>query len=545
MFSALSLNVSAAESDSSDGFNIDDMSVKAYNNETEESLQFSFVDGVYNDEPMRAYTIISTVDKVLLASKSLNLNSDHEYNLSFKYACTNLDSTVLMVMLSYYSSSGTLIKTDVIDTVFRPASGNNSFNVDFKPDLEGVSSGYNIKLEIGFLTTSTNTAYFRISQQINLDDKDDDSAWYQKIIDGIKEIPEKLRDFFTALGDRIGTFFSDLKDSFSSDVDDQTDSQGGFFSDLGDRISTFFDNLRNSITSKIESATDSIKNKFEEIGNSITSKFEEIGDKFTEFFDKFKPRVYEDLRWENAMVNNSSGVVSSTPATIVKRRACTSDLFYVPSGSVYNLDVVMPSDVINWVNIHQYTSTGEYIGGSFASEGITVLEQGYSYRFQIMFVDAVDGYSISELSDICNSYVMLYADEGWLTAFGHWILNGLSNLFIPSEYYFDEYSEEFKSWAAEHLGFLYTVFDLFSSLVEDLGELLSDDYAFIIPAAEFDLNGEHYVLWEEYEVPVSEYIESVPALKLAYNTYLVMLLGVLCFALINYARKTYDKITAN
>ena len=56
--------------------------------------------------------------------------------------------------------------------------------------------------------------------------------WLKSILDNIKEIPTKIGQFITSLGDRIKTFFTDLVDNMRN-----------FFSSLGDRISGFFNDI--------------------------------------------------------------------------------------------------------------------------------------------------------------------------------------------------------------------------------------------------------------------------------------------------------------
>lgn len=211
--------------------NVNNFDVKAYDNDTNATLNYNSTSGVFNEIPMKVFTINSNVTKVLLLSDSLNLNSDHEYNLSFVYACTNLSESSVVVSLSYYNSSNKLIKSDVIDLIFRPNSSNNNFSVDFKPNVSDLSEGYNIKLEISYFTTSSNSAYFRISENIKLIDKDDDSGFFEEIIASIKEIPEKIKNFFTDLGN---TILEGLQYLFIPEDD--------YFSNTIDELFEFFEN---------------------------------------------------------------------------------------------------------------------------------------------------------------------------------------------------------------------------------------------------------------------------------------------------------------
>ena len=379
MFSALSLSVSAA--DGSENINTIDMNVSA--NVTIDTtpnvdggvvtedieIQKSVVSGQSGFNGFIQYVFPTPTDVVnerrLLAEVCLDDNfsivSGHEYNLNFTWGYNINLSGYSCGLLRFYNNDGEIIKEQnlFVSNGIKPST---LYNVDisFIPDTKDLTSGYRCELVLIFVQggyNSTSQAQrFYISPEIVLIDKDDDSGWFQKILDAIKAIPNNIKSFFTNLGDRIS----------------------GFFDDLGLK----FDNMKESVV---------------------------------------------------------------------------------------------------------------------------------------------------------NAFVTLKDD----------LLGGLEALFIPADDYFDRKSDEMQQWGADHFGFLWELSDLLISTVQNLKGLLQDGYVFIFPAAEFDLNGEHYVLWEEYEVPVSQYIEDVSALKYAYNTYLIVISGICGVALFNYARKTFDKVTAN
>ncbi len=533
MFSVLSLNVSAADDGAINTRDLDfSASVQVETSDGTSTVQHDVTDDITVDttsaEVVKGfvrYTFPSSKDydtKRTLASlvvfNGSKLNSSHEYNLKFDYAFNKPLPFYCAVSLRFYDNSGSVLRTQNLFQGIHLSDQNNmkhSVDIDFKLDSDGLNSGYKCELVIVFSQDGYNSSdvqRFYVSPEIYLTDKDDDSGWFQKIIDGIKEIPEKLGD----LGDSISDFFDGL----------------------GDRISDFFVDLRDNLSAK-----------FEAVGTAITDKFSEIGEDFSARFEKFKPRIYEDLKWVNKSVNSSTGELVDKPPAIVKKRAVTSTLFYVSSGTVYNFEYAL---LESWsMSIFYYTDDGEFIDTYYSvsstggRSGELVLPSGYSYRFMIVTTDDLSVISSSVLSDYFNSYVKLYADEGWLTAFGRMILAGLQALFIPDDDYFSSVSEEMQQWGAEHFGFLWELSDLMYVTIDNLQGLLKDGYVFILPAAEFDLNGEHYVLWDEYEVPVGQYIENVAALKYAYNTYLIVIAGICGVALFNYGRKTFDKVTSN
>lgn len=64
--------------------------------------------------------------------------------------------------------------------------------------------------------------------------------WLQGIWDSIKEIPTKIGQFITALGDRIKTFFTDLVNNMRNFFTSLGDRISGFFNDIWEKIKAFF-----------------------------------------------------------------------------------------------------------------------------------------------------------------------------------------------------------------------------------------------------------------------------------------------------------------
>lgn len=511
------------------------------------SDKLSVSSGTYSGESCTSLTIpFDSVNglRYVCSYHIENLSASHEYNLKFKTSCsvlTSVGTTMCMVYLVFYNGDTILKEQELGGTSFNSLNW-QTVDFDFKPDASGLG-GYKTRLEFRFVSSTNLAVIYRLSDIIEFTDKDDNSNWFQRIINAIKEIPEKIGDlrvnisnYFSNLGDRITAKFENVGTSITNKFEEVKTAIGSWFTEIGDKLS----------------------NKFAEIGNAITSKFQEIGAEFSATFDTFKPRLYEVFDWTLGLLNND-GTINNLGGEDFGQ-AITSSGFYIPNGSKYVLNI-SESNLLKFEYFNdfmldvQYIKDGQifsFIGLSF-SEFIDFypngfeLESGYTYYFTItsMTWDSFESYfGDYDLDDLCNSVVKVYADEGWLTAFGQMILNGLKNFFIPSSDYFDIYSETTKTWAAEHFGFLYTAADLFSSVVEDLKGLLRDDYSFKIPPAKFTLMGTEYTLWEEYEVPMKEYLKN-SALNFAYNTYLVMLSGALSFALLEYARKTYDKVMAN
>lgn len=515
LFSVASLNASA----SSDGFSTYDMSYKGVAVLIDSDGKTQQVDctstttktsTIYNSVDCTVYGMGNSpgyVAKSIIAHEITDLNTGHEYNINFQYNSSLPSSTVFVCDLVFYGADGTELKRQTLYEDFKMSSGWHTVDVDFKPDNTGLNSGYKSKIEFTFTNTSTVLVYFRLSDTVQLTDKDDNSNWFQKIINAIKEIPVKLGN----LGDNIGNWFSNLGDNI-----------GGFFDGLWEKLSNAFSNIRVW---------------FLELGDKISTKFQEISDNFTAFFEKFKPRVYVNFNWRRGQINSNTGAFAGLDNDKIPQ-VIVSDFFVVQASDKYLLDVSRPSSGQYAFRIFKYDLDGNYL--SFENVKPTTeypLDSGFQYRFQFALPR-------TEPENTANDYVLVYADEGWLSAFGHYLLNGLKSLFIPSDGYFDAYMEKTKTWASERFGFLYTAGDLVVSFITNIRDMLKDDFQFVLPAAEFDLNGDHYVLWNEYTVPMSEYLEN-KTIKFIYSSYCFILGGICSFALLNYAIKVFDKILAN
>lgn len=216
--------------------------------------------------------------------------------------------------------------------------------------------------------------------------------------------------------------------------------------------------------------------------------------------------------------------------------------------------------------LKKFSELGDRIGNFFTSLYSSISALGD--RIGVWFSDL--GKSIGKFfTDLWNNLRQSFADVGrWFQELGdkigQWfkelgdkiggffvdlyndIIQGLKDLFIPADDYFDNYMQKTKDWAKLRFGFLYTAGELMLDVVMDLKDLLRDDYQFTIPEAQFTLNGQTYTLWEAYTVPMKEYINTNTFMKVAYGTYITLLSSfALAFALFSYAQRVFAKIMAN
>lgn len=499
VFSVLIFPVAAASS-----FNTYDMSIKgvgnAINGSTVESIDITkyitVSKGSYSGENCTVYTIPASPGyllKSVIAFNITDLNSEHEYNIKFKYNSGLPASSIFSCDLVFYSSNGTELKRQQLVYNDSLSSGWSSADIDFKPDNSGLSSGYKSKIEFSFLTSTESIINFRLSETVELTDKDDDSGWFQQIINAIKEIPEKIGNFFSSLGESI------------------------------------------------KAAIDNIKDWLSELGDKISEKFQEIADSFSEFFEKFKPRVYIDFNWQRGNINTVTGEIIGVNNDKLPR-VIISDFFTVNSSDKYLLDVIDNTNdsTVFYFGIFQYDLNNNFIQ-YYPLKPTTEysLPSGYNYRF---------AYSLSSnvSNDVANDYVLCYADEGWLSAFGNYILNAIKNFFIPADGFFDEMLTNFKAFFAEHFGIVYTAGDISVEVITRFADLTPPDEAVLsVPKWQMRLpfeNDKLITLVNETEVNFSDYINSSGVLHSFYTFYRAFVTFILIFLVINYAKRKFDYV---
>lgn len=169
--------------------------------------------------------------KIISAFQSPSLIAGHEYQLSFATGVNFNANTKIEVYLN-----STLIYSDSIK-----GTGAKKISINFKaPDFATSDTSIRIECSIGeaySYGSAGQNAGFLLSKNIGFNDNTDNPGWLGKIL-------EK----FTALGDRIGSFFTNLSDNISDLKDNLTEKFNNlkqWFIDLGDSIGEFFEMLKN------------------------------------------------------------------------------------------------------------------------------------------------------------------------------------------------------------------------------------------------------------------------------------------------------------
>lgn len=206
------------------------------------------VSGRYNgmvcyEFPHNSFSTERIMATVVL-DNDFSFNSNHEYNLSFSYAGYVSLPLSCVCQLTFYDSSGNVIKEQYLYNVTHEKNdAPNIFNVDidFKPDISDIEGGYKCVLQMGFVQNGFNsdTIYqrFFVSPTISLTDKDDDSGWFQKILNKINDVWESIK----SLPDKIGVYIQQIATDITDGLKSLFVPEDGFFDAKKQEMETFLE----------------------------------------------------------------------------------------------------------------------------------------------------------------------------------------------------------------------------------------------------------------------------------------------------------------
>lgn len=241
-----------------------------------------------------------SVEVFLDTSDYFTLNLDKEYNLKMYYMYSYPLVTRVFVSVDIYDNSNNLTNMILLYSKDLPVSNYwKKFDIDLnfilsKTDVP--TGGYKCRFRFEFVQEFYNSypnanglgdCCIFISDNIVIENLDDNSGWFQKIIDAIKSLPEKIGQFFTNLGNQIGDFFTEL---------------GNKVTELKNSIKSFFDNLTNNLKQWFKD----VGNWFSELGDRIQQFFVDLGEDIGEFFTMLKNYI---LYFKHPVTLNSDGVL--------------------------------------------------------------------------------------------------------------------------------------------------------------------------------------------------------------------------------------------
>ncbi len=345
-------------------------------------------------------------------------------------------------------------------------------------------------------------------------------------------------------------FFTDLQlkiNSLQTEINSGNVSIGGWFSDIGDKLSSNFTNNINTIKDNFSGLITDMKSSFTNLGNSISGFFDNLWNNFSSWLDKFKPRVYEELRWDYGYTCSMAQGKFWVSSTVVNNAAVT-EYFNVPINYPYYLDY---SDISasGYLAVMKYDLQKNFISFERLNNATEkhLLPSGYLYRFYYVSGGYYDFSVVDSTSDICNGIVKIYADEGWATAILHKLQSIVIGLFVPDENFIDNYKTDFDTLFAENLGLIYDASNFVSDVISEIETLLFDsqdkELQLTFPGVEFEIAGNDVTLFSSRTVDFTFLSNGIFATL--YGIYKVFLYLVFGVALIQFGIHTWERTMSN
>lgn len=147
----------------------------------------------------------------------------------------------------------------------------------------------------------------------------------------------------------------------------------------------------------------------------------------------------------------------------------------------------------------------------------------------------------SGLIDSMGNFFDSLADK--IKGFFTQLIEDIKGLFIPSDGFFDEFSNKFELWAREHFGFLFESIELVDTTINKFIDFSpSDDFSVTFPEASFTIRGKNYVLWEQQVFSVNSLLTSIPALSFFHSVYFTFVYALFFYLLYRLGEKAYTDI---
>ena len=130
-----------------------------------------------------------------------------------------------------------------------------------------------------------------------------------------------------------------------------------------------------------------------------------------------------------------------------------------------------------------------------------------------------------------------------LVTLGNFIIDGLKQLFIPSDGYFESVANDLSSFFSDRLGLLLYPFDFLVSLGDRIAGLQTSEPTCTIPEIAYtDSEDNKYVLIEGQTLNVYELVGRNDIIIGMHQTYLTVMDGIIAFTLLSLCWKRFDHI---
>lgn len=151
------------------------------------------------------------------------------------------------------------------------------------------------------------------------------------------------------------------------------------------------------------------------------------------------------------------------------------------------------------------------------------------------------GNFFTELANKISGFFTQLGDR--IKGFFTQLVEDIKGLFVPSDGFFDEYSDNFEAWAREHFGFLFETLEIVDTAINKYVSFSpSDDFVVTLPEASFTVKDKNYILWEQQTFSVNSLLTSIPALSMFHTVYFTFVYALFFYLLYRLGEKAYTDI---
>lgn len=226
-----------------------------------------------------------------------DLSITHEYEFSMytrMFAAVGYSAEFYLV-----DGNGTILTVLSYDNISSDL-GNSNHLIKFGFTLENLnlSTNADVFLKIVFQVSSWYQYNFQLGMSdITLRDLDDDTGFFESIINWIRTVANDITSGVTSLVNSISNLGTNI---------------GSWFTNLGNNISTWLTTLGNNISTWLTNVKDGIVNKLQSVQTAITNAidgiqqwFVNLGNRIGEFFTMLKNYI---LYFQHPVTLNADGV---------------------------------------------------------------------------------------------------------------------------------------------------------------------------------------------------------------------------------------------
>lgn len=207
-------------------------------------------------------------------------------------------------------------------------------------------------------------------------------------------------------------------------------------------------------------------------------------------------------------------------------------------GVITNINVESefnPDGIIKTLPFPDASIAEEHRTQSMISQLISDIKDWFSNLIESM------GNFFTELGNKISSGFTALGDR--IKGFFTQLVEDIKGLFVPSDGFFDEYSNNFELWARQHFGFLFETLEIVDTAINKYVSFSpSDDFVITLPEASFTVKEKNYVLWEQQTFSVNSLLTSIPALSMFHTVYFTFVYALFFYLLYRLGEKAYTDI---